>query len=170
MAVFGRSVMHVVAVLAMLAVPAIHSGCSAEGDKAETAIENMGNTLARAEKAFEAGDAGGGAVLLLDAVSEMKPVTAWPDGFMSAIDEARARFVENNLSDAVASVGDALALVQLGKKERKKESGGRVGAVAAVLKKNLTAVRANLERGNTDRAVVFILEGLLLLAPSSVSD
>lgn len=149
----------------VLVVVVCFLGCSTKEDDIPPIAEKVDEMLTQAQQSFEMGDAGGGAVLMLDALLLLKPSPDWPDGFTSALDQAKTQFQEKKLGEAVLHVRDALALFQPKKMERKKEVAGRISAVADVLKKNIEAVRAQLEKGHADKAVVFVLEGLLLLAP-----
>ena len=156
------------AVLLALVVMVCLVGCSPKEEEIPPIAKKVNELLVQAQQSFEAGDAGRGAILLLDVVTLVKPPSEWPEGFLPAIEQAKDQFQAKNLGDAVARVRDALVIFKPEKKERKKESSGRVAAVAAALKKNIAAVRAQFEKGKVDKGVIFILEGLSLLAPFPV--
>ena len=125
-------------------------------EKMTTAVEN-----------FKEGKASEGALLLLDVVKLTRPESAWPEGFIDRIDTAEQAFKDNDFVCAVSEVKRALDLVIPEYPPiAPSDDEDQVSNLAKAILSKIQSAGAFFKMGNADRAVILILEALLLLGPS----
>jgi protein involved in sex pheromone biosynthesis len=141
---------------------------------AQEIATNLDTTI----KAFQAGNAAGGAAKLLDTVLLVKPRESWPEGFESAISQAKEKFQAGQFSAGVGLVSDALALIRppAQAEEEKEEVAGEdvesqerePAPMAEAVRNKILAAGQEFKEGNGDEGVILLLEALELLGPKNV--
>jgi hypothetical protein len=140
--------------------------------------QEVANNLDSAIKAFQAGNAAEGAAKLLNASLLVKPSESWPEGFESAVSQAKEKFQAGQFSAGVGLVSDALALIRppVEAKQEKEEAAGadiepqerEPTPVAEAVRNKILAAGEEFKKGNGDAGVILLLEALELLAPKKV--
>jgi hypothetical protein len=139
--------------------------------------QEVATNLDTAIKAFQAGNTAGGAAKLLDTVLLVKPRESWPEGFASAISQAKEKFQAGQFSEGVGFVSDALALIRppVEAEEEKGELAGEdikprerePAPVAEAVRNKILAAGEEFKEGNGDEGVILLLEALELLGPKA---
>ncbi len=140
--------------------------------------QEVASNLDSAIKAFQAGNAADGATKLLETVLLIRPRESWPEGFESAVSQAKEKFQAGQFSAGVGLVSDALALIRE-PAEAEEEKGEAVGEevepqekepapVAEAVRNKILAAGEEFKEGNGDTGIILLLEALELLAPKKV--
>jgi hypothetical protein len=155
---------------------AVKTGMPLQEQKAPIAQE-VANNLDFAIKEFHAGNAADGAAKLLDTVFLVKPRESWPEGFETALSQAKEKFQAGEFSAGVGLVSDALVLIRqpVEAEEEKGEAAGEdiepqekePSPVAEAVRNKILAAGEEFKEGNGDKGVILLLEALELLGPKA---
>jgi hypothetical protein len=107
-----------------------------------------------------------GATLLCDVVLMTRPRTSWPEGYAEAIDSAKDSFQKAAFSEGVGHIKRAIKIFKTDYSDSSDKDSGSIGAIAQLILNKIETAIETFKSGNTDQAVLLILESLVLLSPA----
>lgn len=119
----------------------------------------------RAIQNFKDDNVSEGATLLCDVVLMTRPRESWPEGFSGAMDSARNSFRNADFPEGVSHIKKAIKIHNSDYAETSGETDGSMAAIGRLILKKIEAAIENFKEGDTDSAVLSILESLALLSP-----
>jgi outer membrane biosynthesis protein TonB len=141
--------------------------------------QELHDMLHAAMDSMEAGNASGGASLLIDAVLLTRPQEEMPEMFKEMLLSAKNHFLRDDFSEGGELVSEALVVFKSGLGGEgqipdqepadvpEKDTKVKVFPVAQKIKENILQSIDEFKNGNGDSGVILILESLKLFGPPS---